>query len=467
MRQAARRRRWTGAVTIVVLAAFATATIARSPSAPPPVDDFVGLGDPIAPAGVAAGRPLDVAAGRGEPAPHLLAYDAGCIDLSSASTLTSAMRDGFGPLVAFDGVHATALSGGGQFWIVQDAYLNFTGAPPVRLTDLQYTNNVAVAFDEEGCGTVLVQRPNENRRVSFEYGVGEVTRGRFFWPLGITERGGVISVVWSSMELSDEEPDAWEGIARHPVDTWIATYDPANFGRMTFDPATAPGVDPQWGFEVETDDEWTYLFANANLLNLARSGGVDAGPHPSTQMFVGRVPAGDLSESAAVWDGDGWVPIGRASPASISTRGYFANQMHPRRIGDLWVSVTALEEFWGDEMVVDVASAPQGPWYEAQRIDLDRDRPDADQVSYHPTLLPVADGATSVPVVVSYNAAVWDEALADAGRYRPEFVDLDLADLRGALARAETMAVRSSAAGEREPTAGGLGILSAPEDTGG
>ena len=447
MRQAAQRdRRWVfGLGALVVLGALGIAWSARTPSAshasPPPASDFVGLGEPTA-GGASGGRSRLAAPAR--PAtfdPELLAYDAGCVDLSSAASLNESVRSGLGPLVAFDAVHSTPLDGGGQFWLVQDAYLNFTGAPPVALPDLQYTNNLAVVFDPAGCGTVLVRPPNENRRVSFEYGTGEVTRGRYFWPLGLQSGPDGVTVVWTVMQLSEEEPGAWEGIARHPVDTWIATYDPETFERLDFEPAPDPGVDPQWGFEMQTQGDWTYLFGNANLLNLARSGGIDNGPHPSTEMFVARVRSGAVTDRPAVWDGRTWSSDDGIRPASISTRGWFSNQMHPRRIGETWVSVTTAEEFWGNELVVDVASRPEGPWYEAKRIDVDRDRPDADQVSYHPTLLPVAADATTVPIAVSYNAAVWEEALADPTRYRPEFLDLDLDELRRALARSEALQI--------------------------
>ena len=388
-------------------------------------------------------RPARVAP---EPQPwddEYLLYDAGCIDLESVQAVNDAVSNGIGPLIAFDALRSIELDGG-QLWMVQDAFLDFPDDGPAEtLRDAQYANNLAILFDEAGCGTILTRPSNPNDRLSFEYGSGEVNRARYFWPLGGEVHGDEVQIYWALMVESDEEPSAYDGIIRHTESTHLARYDKVTLERLSFEPAQHPGVDPQWGFEMLTADDWTYLFGNDNLLNLARVGGLGAGPHPSVDMFVGRVPAGSFDMPMEVWDGTGWNTE-LATAAAISTRGYIANQMHPRRFGDIYVSVTAIDEFWDDELIIDVARSPEGPWIEVDRINLDRDGL-YDVVSYHPALLSAHEDDT-LTVVVSYNAAIWDEAVQHPELYQPLAVDLDLRAIRATLRNHERRAEQAGSA---------------------
>lgn len=393
--------------------------------------DYIGL--PLPDAGTAGGIGEPSSQGRAW-SPDYLQYDGGCIDLTSAAGVNRALADGIGPLISFDAPRAVDLEDG-QLWFVQDAYLDFPeDGPATSLRAAQYAGNAVLFVDDDGCATILIRPSNPNERVSFEYGTGDVTLDRFFWPLGGEVHGDEIVVYWASMVRSAENPTQYDGIVRHTDGTHIARYDSRSLERLSFEPAIEPGVDPQWGFEVVTSDDWTYLFGNDNVLNLARVGGLGAGPHPSTDMFVARIPAGAFDGAPAYWDGETWVD-GPSDAAPISTRGYVSNQMHPRRFGDLLVSVTTLDEYWGDELVVDVARSPEGPWTEAARIGLDRDGPH-DLVSYHPLVLAPTDDGTLI-VLVSYNAADWFTAIDQPALYRPHALEIEWDQLEAAAGAAE------------------------------
>lgn len=364
-----------------------------------------------------------------------LQYDAGCVDLDDATALDGAITGGMGPLIAFDGVQAIELGEGRQLWMIQDLYLDWPqDGPAATLLDAQYANNAAVVFDAGGCGTILVRPPNENDRLSFEYGNGGVTFSRFFWPLSGERIGDTVVVFWALMVKSPRQPGLLDGITRHTEGTFIATYDAATFERLSFAPATEPGVDPQWGFGLASDAEWSYLYGNANVLNLAMVGGYGNGPHASTEMFLARVPVGRFQDPIEVWASNGWSRDA-SDAASISTRGYVANQLRVRAVDDYFVSVTKLDEFWGSDLIVEAAWAPQGLWHEVERIAVAW--PSAKPtVSYHPVVLPPEDGEPLV-VLVSTNAAVWDDALADPALYRPRVLQLDRSKIESALDTAD------------------------------
>jgi hypothetical protein len=346
-----------------------------------------------------------------------VAYDAGCVDLTDADLLDASLAGGLGPLWGFDGVRPIDLGGGRSLWIVQDAFLDVTDLESPTYANSQYANNMVIAWDAQGCGTLLVRPHNVNDRVSFEYGPDDAaTWDRFYWPLGGEVHGDEVVVMWAEMQESPKEPQWLDGLRRHPVGTWIARYDAKTLERRSFEPFTEPDVSPQWGFEMTSQGDWTYLYGNANLLNLAMSGGYDNGPHPSTEMFVARVPRGRFDLPLEVFDGVGWTTVSSAAH-SLSSRGWASNQMRPRLVAGQFVSIVAVDEFLDDLFIVETAPRASGPWTEASRFRVESDQP-IRTVTYHPTLLPSTDPCKLV-AVVSKNAADWPEVLVQPSLYRP------------------------------------------------
>ena len=58
---------------------------------------------------------------------------------------------------------------------------------------------------------------------------------------------------------------------------------------------------------------------------------------------------------------DGWSP-NRNDAVAISSRFFAENPMQPRYIDGQWVAATKVDGYWGEDLVIDVAADPWGPW---------------------------------------------------------------------------------------------------------
>jgi hypothetical protein len=140
-------------------------------------------------------------------------------------------------------------------------------------------------------------------------------------------------------------------------------------------------------------------------------------------MYLARVPRGQLDANPVYRTAAGWSPDAAAA-VPISERYWFENTMQPRYLGGRWVSVTKVDGFYGEEVVVEIASDPWGPWTSAAtyphvpRFGTERGN------SYQPVLVPWLDPDRNLQIVISENARYWDEAVADPGMYRPSVVTI-------------------------------------------
>jgi hypothetical protein len=347
----------------------------------------------------------------------------GCRDDLDSATLDEWFTGRVGPSYGFDNAHVLPISGDRYLWLFNDSFVDY-GAVPAdeHIHDGTYLHNVALVQDAT-CFQ-FGHRGSVEQPGVFEGGLTGDSSARFYWPLGGTAENGRIQVFWSEMQ-NFAVPDVLNGIRRQPVATWLATYDPGTLQRLSFERAPNDGVLPQYGSAVVDDGEYSYLFGNSNLLRLDDVGGFHAGPFSGTRMYLARVPRGQLEADPEYFDGEQWsYEADDARP--ISERYYVSNAMQPRLIDGRWVSITKVDEFWGDRFVIDVADRPEGPW----RTVLDRPVPirapdgvdPASMVSYHPILLPWTDPDGSIVAVFSQNAAHWPDAVDDPRRYRPHVV---------------------------------------------
>ncbi|MEJ7719898.1 MAG: hypothetical protein WKF58_05400 [Ilumatobacteraceae bacterium] len=51
----------------------------------------------------------------------------------------------------------------------------------------------------------------------------------------------------------------------------------------------------------------------------------------------------------------------------ILQRFWAENPMQPRYLGGQWVAATKVDGYWGDELMIDVANEPWGPWTTVSR----------------------------------------------------------------------------------------------------
>ena len=169
-----------------------------------------------------------------------------------------------------------------------------------------------------------------------------------------------MQVFWAEM-VKTADPTPPDGLGWVPVGTWLATYDAATLARVSFQPAAVSSVAPIYGFAVASDAEHTYLFGNSFDQNLARQGGFYACPCSATRMYLARVPRGALDPQPEFRTADGWSPDAGAAVPIVEPL-LRREPDAPRFLDGRWVSVTKVDGYWGEELAIDVAPAPWGPW---------------------------------------------------------------------------------------------------------
>ena len=341
----------------------------------------------------------------------------GCAQARSAAALDRMFRDRVGPILGLDNAHVIPLGGQNFLWLFNDVFLDYTNRG-TTINGAVFIRNAAV-LQQRDCFS-LVRRGDKRRMLSFEPGdlLAPDADGREdrFWPLGGEVHDRRLTIFWAEME-NDDPPPAGDGIKRHPVRTWIGTYDVASLERLDLRPAKNDGVFPQYGFAVASDDEHTYLFGNSNLLNLTFEGGFYNGPHSATKMFLARVPLGDLSAALEYRTADGWSR--RANDAvPISERFWTDNGMQPRYLDGHWLAVTKIDGFWGTETIVETARDPWGPWTIVSKRTITPFRGFDVMNNYQPIILPYRGPSGDLIIVMAQNARNWNDAVDDPSMYR-------------------------------------------------
>jgi hypothetical protein len=354
------------------------------------------------------------------PAGHV-ATEVGCAAGTSAADLDAFFRERIGPVMGHDYQHVYPLGGGRALWLFQDTFIDHTGNAR-RLDEAAFAHNTAML--QRGSCFTLLHRGSPAAPASFEPGTGESLLSRWFWPLGGETSGGVVRVLWAEMAKT-ADPLPPDGLGWVPARTWLATYDAATLARTSFRPAPASGVDPIYGFAVASDDEHTYLFGNTFDQHLARQGGYHACPCSATAVYLARVPRGRLDVAPEYRTATGWSADAAAAVPVVER--YFAeNPMQPRVIDGRWVAVTKVDGYWGDDLAVDVAAHPWGPWMTVTRRPLAPRGGDPAMNTYHAHLVPWTSGGGLV-VSVSQNAR---DMLRDAwprpDRYRLQFLAVSM-----------------------------------------
>jgi hypothetical protein len=215
------------------------------------------------------------------------------------------------------------------------------------------------------------------------------------------------------------DPEPPDGLGWHPVGTYLASYDRTTLTRLSFAPAPDTGVSPLYGYSVANDGAYSYLFGNTFEQNLVREGGYGNAPHSATNTWLARVPRGQLWLAPEYRTADGWSPDPSAA-VPIRRRFAIEDPLQPRFIAGRWVAVSKVDGYWGEDMVVDTALDPWGPWTTAERVRLVPRGGDMARNTYHAHLLPWLDRSGNLLVSVSGNARnMLRDAWPFPERYRP------------------------------------------------
>jgi hypothetical protein len=345
-----------------------------------------------------------------------LSTDVGCARDVSASGLDAFFAERVGPVLGWDYQHVYQLGDGRNLWLFQDTFIDQSGTAST-LDRASFVHNAALVQD--GACFRLLHAGTAERPQPFESGDGTATLTRWFWPMGGELHDGVLVVFWAEMAKDPVDPIAPDGLGWHPVRTHVATYDPATLARLDFRPAPDPGVTPIYGYSVASDSTHTYLFGNSFEQNLARHGGFWNGPHDGTKMFLARVPRGRLFDQPEYWSSAGWRADPRGSEPFLA-RHWAEFPMQPRWLDGQWVAATAVDGYWGDQLTIDVANDPWGPWTTVDAGLLLPRGSDPLMNTYHAHLMPSRGRGGELVVTVSNNAR---DMLRDAwpvpARYRP------------------------------------------------
>jgi len=341
--------------------------------------------------------------------------DIGCATGTGAAALDAFFAQRMGPVMGADYQHVVPLGGGRYAWFFQDAFIDQTGGA-TRLDQSFFVHNMALLQD--GACFKMLHRGTAGVPASFEQGTGENRATVWFWPMGAQTVGNRLTMFWAQMVKDPYEPGPGDGLGWHPNGMYLATYNARTLQRLSFAAAPNSGVSPLYGYAVADDGVNTYLFGNSFEQNLVREGGFFGGQHSGTAMYVARVPSGRLDLAPEYRTDTGWSP--NPADARPFVRRYWAeNPMQPRFMDGQWVSVAKVDGYWGDDVVVEVANHPWGPWTTTEYRRLSPRGNDPTMNTYHAHLLPWRAGNGSLLIAVSQNARrMGADAYPHPERYR-------------------------------------------------
>ena len=313
--------------------------------------------------------------------------------------------EGFG---GGDYQHAYPLPNGRVLWLFQDMF--FSDDNNLNLPVNNAAHNAGLIQDGT-CFTVLGSPGRD-----FIGDALTIDSRRWFWPLdGEIAADGNLWVFMVDM-YNPNGTGATLGAA--PVGTWLAVLDPLTLEVLSFAPAPNSSAS-LYGWSVVSNDQYSYLYGHCYrqfIHDVVGPGQFDSSCMPSS--YVARVPLGHFEAVPQYWNGSDWSPnAGAAVP--VLTRGA-ANPMSVQWFGNVFVSVTKADDWWGSVIYIDKAASPQGPWQTAQTINVVGDRKCDVCGNYSAFLMPWLDSHGKMTIGLSNGAdfTVW---LANAALYRPTF----------------------------------------------
>lgn len=335
----------------------------------------------------------------------------------TAESLDAAFTEGATELDGFAGAdyqRTIELPDGRVLWTFQDTYL-VDPSDPSDERDL--VHNAALVQD----GMCFEALHGGDDADPTAWVAAELTQplDHWYWLLD----GYVLdddTVVLFVAEMS-EEGDHYLGNSV-PLAAWSVELDLTTMELGPLEPAPDPGT-ALYGFSVATDDEYVYLYAQCHRQFGFSEYGHDA---CAAEVYIARQPLGQTGQPLEYWNGTDWnrnsrdaVNIAPAAGPDGEIR--LANPMQIEQTADGWIAVTDVGDWWGDEIYIDVADDPQGPWTTVEVIVPDEGVGTAELASYFASVIPT-DGDE---LVLAVGTNRWDGDYSD--RYRPYFNTVALA----------------------------------------
>jgi hypothetical protein len=321
------------------------------------------------------------------------------------------------PMVGADYQRAYPLPDGRVLWLFQDAFL-----PTPTGTTLVHNAGLL----QSGDGFQLLRSGSAESPRSFLFADVTVPWRHWYWPLGgdLGLDGELHVFVAEMVEHGSSYLTSVE-----PMATWLVTIDSDDL--TVVDQRLAP--DPSaslYGWSVVSAGDHTYLYAHC----YRQFGWDPIWFAPETlghdldccgDVTLARVPRGDFDATPEYWDGDGWSDDPEHAVAVIPVDGRDVNPTQVAVVDGRFVAVTKVGDWWGREIVLDAAPAPEGPWTTYDRV---RIEPECDRCNtYFASVVPF--GADGSSFVVGLSCNVWGPVELDHyAHYRPMFVRVPLPD---------------------------------------
>jgi hypothetical protein len=331
-----------------------------------------------------------------------------CLPDLSVKSLDTIFDTEPGGIIGADYPHTLALPDGKVLWTFQDAR--------IRLRDggARYVHNIGM-IQIGYCFHILVGGSSSAPK-AWLFTNHTAPEHRWFWPLG-AEMGSDGQVYIFAAEMLERGEHYLERAESAGV--FVARFNPANWNIDWYGRPSNQSSD-HYGWSIESDDNFTYMFAYCNRqFGYDAYAGVFAHDRScSDRVTVGRVPKGQLFDAQHYWNGSGWDPDPIHAVSVIGRRGGLANPAQFVKKNNRWMAITKVDDWWGDEILVESAIHPGGPFTEVARIEA-REKC-ADCNSYFSSWIEGQnDNSPDAPMIGSLSHNRWDGEPSSV--YRPTF----------------------------------------------
>ena len=257
-----------------------------------------------------------------------------------------------GGVVGADYQRTTALPDGRVLWTFQDAEVRLPGGSTTLV------HNIGMV-QEGSCFTVLMSGTADNPR-PWLFAESTTNFAHWYWPLGAEIGADGLMYVFA---VEMYERGLGYLVRAEPTSTVVAVVDTRTW-TVVRTAAAANSSDALYGWSIESDDTWTYLFAQCH-----RQFGYDLHiyyyAHDQTcanRVTVGRVPKGMLLAAPTYWTGRGWSADPSTAVPILETAGRMVNASQFLRVNNVWMTITKVGDWWGDGIVIERAERPVGPY---------------------------------------------------------------------------------------------------------
>jgi hypothetical protein len=304
------------------------------------------------------------------------------------------------------------LPDGRVLWLFQDMYI--TG----RYGQATFVHNAGLV-QSGGCFELL-HTGDYARPAELVMADATQRRQRWFWPLaGEMGDDGLFHLFVAELR----ERGASYLTKVEPVATWKVAIDLTTLRVVDTRPAVNPSA-ALYGWSVASDDQYTYLYAHCY-----RQFGWSAFPFVSPPVYihdldcsdevrVARTTKGRFDQPLQYWDGNAW----QADPSravSVVPTGRMVSASQFYRDGNRWISITKVGDWFGDQMVIDIATRPQGPYTTVRTFRIPEKCGECN--TYFPALLPWRSWNGAWLLAISNNR--FDRL--DLSQYQPSFFAID------------------------------------------